>query len=299
MTADLAQRVPTPADQQQVIQHGDLGQRCTRNLGDQLLPVLQLGMERIAHADPPARRLVRGRDVQPPIRSHRHRGLCVDAILDDAEVVTRLGQIDQPEVIARTLRGRDRQPAAVRTELQPVRRRRRSHHEVIATTEVVPQDLAIANEVERTAVGQPGDWGVPATIDRIIGRIAGLDIEDVQGGLLGTTSRDLVGEQAAVRGRLPVVESGLAGRIQVRRIDQGLLDARADDVQDRVVLPGAAAQEEVPITTPDGRRDHAGPGSGGDLGAEGVAPGQRRGVRQPSLVLRGPPGHGIGISGVL
>jgi hypothetical protein len=70
---------------------------------------------------------------------------------------------------------------------------------------------------------------------------------------------ELVGEQVALLRRLPGVERGRAGGIDRHGVEEHALGAvRVDGEQHGVLLLGGAAQEELPLPAPRGRRHDAG-----------------------------------------
>ena len=138
-----------------------------------------------------------------------------------------------------------------------------------------------ADVVVGLAAGQPGDGGVPGTVDRALDLLAGRHVEHAQHALLGAALGELVGEQVPLHARLPRVERRQAGGVDGHRVDEhalGALGVHRDE--DAVLLVTLPADEEAPVAAPDRDADHAG-------GEELAQPRGERGTARPGRGLLG------------
>ena len=322
---DLADGVPGPGDHQhravqaRAVQDGEVGQDRGGVLADQVAPAVRLRVCRVAHGQPAPRRARVGEDVEPAVPAHVHPRPGVHALLHDLEERRGrpgAGQVGEPHVAAGggAQGGRDHQPAAVpadrhavivrlvpaRPEDQHVLLGGRAHRvQVHPAVELLltRRDLVrreLADVVERLAAGQPGHRGVAAAADGAVCRRAGQHIQHPEFGLLVPAGGQLVGEQPPLPVRLTGVECGQPGRVQGGRVDQHPLRlARRGGQQGRVLLPGQAAQEELPRPAPGRGADVPGGHQFLEAGHQPGAPGQPGLGRGPERVLGGQPLLGV------
>ena len=233
-------------------------------------------VRRVGHRQPAPGRARVGENVEPAVPAHVHPGPGVHALLHDLEgrrARPGAGQVGEPHIVAGSgaLGGRDHQPAAVPADRHAVIARlvpaRAEDQQVLLggradRVQVHPavellltrRDLVrweLADVIERLAAGQPGHRGVAAAADGAVHLRAGHDIQDPEFRLLVPAAGQLVGEQPALLVRLPGVERGQPGRVQGCRVDERPRRlARRGGQQRPVLLPGQAAQEELPRPAP-------------------------------------------------
>jgi hypothetical protein len=291
---DLTDRVAGPADEHdrpvQVVEDREVGQHGLGVLRDQVTPVLELGGGGVGHADPGARGVAVGEDVQPAVAAELQPALGVHPFLDDDQVGRGGGgggEVGQPQVVARRRApgGGDLQPPAVAGDSDAV---------VVGLLQAVAEDqdvfpgggadpvqvdpamellLAVghlrggqpAHVVEGLTAGEPRHGGVAAPVDRPLDPVAERDVHQVEAGLLVAAHRDLVGEQTALLVGLPRVERRETGRVERHRIQQRPLGAvGVDGVENGVLLLRGAPHEELPLPAPHRCADRARPQQLGD-----------------------------------